>query len=271
MIVVHRRNKIKEKLFDQKSVKVADLVDEFHVSEETIRRDLNELAKEGLIKKNYGGAILVEELNRVSQTVPPVQQRQFQFYEEKDAIGHMAATFVQNEQIVTIDAGSTTWFVAKHLRSLQGLSIISNGINIVEECSKNESSSIYMLGGQLKRNSMSVFGSQTQLELQNYNADIVFLGTSGISLTQGFTSSDWYEAEVKKMMVASGQKKVVLADHSKLEKPGLLSFCPFEAVDMLITSERADPESLKIIADRGVEVVVCPLEGPKQEMKETGR
>ncbi|HET7615526.1 MAG TPA: DeoR/GlpR family DNA-binding transcription regulator [Bacillales bacterium] len=259
MIVVHRRNKIKEMLLDQKSVKVSDLVLEFNVSEETIRRDLNELSKDGFIKKNYGGAILAEELTRTSHTIPPVQQRQLQFYEEKNAIGQTAAKLVKNDQIVVIDAGSTTWFVAKYLKDLRDLSIISNGINIIEECSKNESSSIYMLGGQLKRNSMSSFGPQTQLELQKYNADIVFLGTSGISISQGFTSSDWYEAEVKKMMVASGQKKVVLADHSKLEKPGLLSFCPFEEVDELITSERADPEILKEIESRGVKITVCSI------------
>ncbi|HEX7064287.1 MAG TPA: DeoR/GlpR family DNA-binding transcription regulator, partial [Bacillales bacterium] len=235
MIVVHRRNKIKERLLEQKSVKVADLVNEFQVSEETIRRDLNELAKEGLVEKNYGGAILTEELHRMENVIPPVQQRQFQLFDEKNLIGSRAAQLVQDEQIVVLDAGSTTWFVAKYMNELRDLTVISNGINIIEECSKNESSSIYMLGGQLKRNSMSLYGPQAELELQNYNADIVFLGTSGVSLRHGFMSADLYEAEVKKMMVSVGQKKVVLADHTKLQKPGLISFCAFTDVDILVT------------------------------------
>lgn len=260
MIVVHRRNKIKELLFEQKSVKVADLVNEFRVSEETIRRDLNELAKEGLVEKNYGGAILTEELQRMEYAIPPVQQRQFQFFDEKDLIGKRAAELVKNEQIVILDAGSTTWFVAKYLDQLRDLTIISNGINIIEECSKNESSSIYMLGGQLKRNSMSLYGPQTQHELQKYNADIVFLGTSGVSLRHGFMSADLYEAEVKKMMVSTGQKKVVLADHSKLQKPGLISFSAFSDIDVLITSDLADETILNEIGQFGVEIIVCSTE-----------
>lgn len=260
MIVVHRRNKIKERLFEEKSVKVADLVNEFQVSEETIRRDLNELAKEGLVEKNYGGAILTEELQRMASAIPPIQQRQFQFYDEKNLIGKRAAGLVKDEQIVVLDAGSTTWFVAKYLDQLKDLTVISNGINIIEECSKNESSSIYMLGGQLKRNSMSMYGPQAQLELQKYNADIVFLGTSGVSMRHGFTSADLYEAEVKKMMVSAGQKKVVLADHSKLKKPGLISFCPFEEVDVLITSEMADETVLKEIEQYGIEIIICSAE-----------
>ncbi|HET7658391.1 MAG TPA: DeoR/GlpR family DNA-binding transcription regulator [Bacillales bacterium] len=261
MIVVHRRNKIKEMLYEMKSVKVADLVNEFQVSEETIRRDLNELAKEGLVEKNYGGAILTEELQRMQRTIPPVQQRQFQYYDEKSLIGQRAAELVQDEQIVILDAGSTTWFVAKYLRDLQDLTVVSNGINIIEECSKNESSSIYMIGGQLKRNSMSLYGPHTQQELQRYNADIVFLGTSGVSLRHGFMSADSYEAEVKKMMGSAGQKIVVLADHSKLLKPGLISFCPFHKVDVLVTSDLANQEILDEIERYGVEIIKCSTEG----------
>lgn len=263
MIVVHRRNKIKEMLYELKSVKVADLVNEFQVSEETIRRDLNELAKEGIVEKNYGGAILTEELQRMQKAIPPVQQRQFQFYDEKNLIGERAAQLVQDEQIVILDAGSTTWFVAKYLKDLKDLTVISNGVNIIDECSKNESSSIYMLGGQLKRNSMSLYGPHTQQELQHYNADIVFLGTSGVSLRHGFMSADSSEAEVKKIMVKAGQKKVLLADHSKLLKPGLISFCEFQDVDVLITSDLANQQILNEIKQYGVEIIQCSTESLK--------
>lgn len=262
MIVAHRRNKIKEILLEQHSVKVADLVDEFNVSEETIRRDLNEFVKEGLIKKNYGGAILTKELQRMADAVPPVQQRQFQFSDEKDIIGKKAAELIQDEQIVILDAGSTTWYVAKHMYFSNGLTVISNGLNIVEECSKNDSASIYLLGGKLKRNSMSLFGPQTEIELQKYNADFVFMGTSGISLRQGFTSSDLYEAEIKRAMVSAGQQIIVLADHSKLQKPGLISFCDFEEVDVLITSDLADEAIIQEIENHDVEVVICSTKKP---------
>lgn len=150
MIVVQRRNKIKEILFFQeRSVKVSDLVREFNVSEETIRRDLNQLEQEGLIVKNYGGAILADDLQLAMSHIPPLQQRKFEHYEEKDAIGKRAAELVVEEQIVILDSGSTTWCVAKHLKPTPRLIIVTNGINIADECSSSEDASIFLIGGQL--------------------------------------------------------------------------------------------------------------------------
>ncbi|WHX98102.1 DeoR/GlpR family DNA-binding transcription regulator [Neobacillus sp. DY30] len=258
MLVAERRNTIKQLLFKKGSVKVSELVQLFNVSEETIRRDLNELEYQGLVEKNYGGAILIDQ-GIVNETIPHVDQRKYQYSEEKDSIGKRAAELVKSKQIIIFDAGSTTWYAASHLKNVENITVISNGINIVEECSKNETASIHSLGGELRRNSMSVIGPQAQSELLKYNADIVFLGTSGISLRHGFTSSDLYEAEIKQAMVSAGRKIVMLADHSKLNKAGLVSFCNFDDVDLLITSELADQEVVKKLRAAGLEVDQAPL------------
>ena len=258
MIVVERRNKIKEILLDKKSVKVQDLVKLFHVSEETIRRDLSQLEEDGIVQKNYGGAILVEEVQKPIDFILPVQQRKNQFLQEKYAIGKEAAKLVKNNQIVILDAGSTTWSVAKNLHNADDLTVISNALNIVEECSKNEDAIIYLLGGKLRRNSMSLVGPQMERELQKYNANFVFFGISGFSIKQGFMSSDLYEAEIKRAMVSAGQKIVVLADHSKFHKVGLTSFCKIDDIDILITSDLVEQEILEEIQRRGVEVIVVP-------------
>lgn len=258
MIAIQRRNKIKGLLFEHRSVKVADLVKLFDVSEETIRRDLYQLEREGLIRKNYGGAILVEEIE--STAIPPIQQRKLQFYDEKQAIGKKAAELVQAKQIIILDSGSTTWCMATHLKHLSDLMIVTNGIDIAEECSHNEEASVFLLGGKVIRKSMSLVGPQAEHELQRYNAHYVFLGTSGVSLRKGFTSSDIYEAEIKRAMAGAGQKTIVLADHSKFERQGLVSFSSFQDVDMVITSELADENMLKEIEGEGVQVVVCPVE-----------
>lgn len=259
MIVVQRRNKIKEILLQERSVKVADLVREFNVSEETIRRDLNQLEREGLIQKNYGGAILVEELQNATATVPPIQQRKFQHFEEKDAIGRKAAELVQSEQILILDSGSTTWCIARHLRNVGNLMIVTNGVNVADECSNIEDSSVFLIGGKLIKKSMSLVGPQAEIELQKYNAHYAFLGTSGISLRKGFTSSDIYEAEVKRAMIAAGQKVVIVADHSKFQKQSLISFSSFQDVDILITSDLADEAMLEEIGKMGVQLIICPL------------
>ncbi|MDF2725925.1 MAG: transcriptional regulator, DeoR family [Paenibacillus sp.] len=259
MIAVLRRNKIKEMLLEERSVKVAELVKEFNVSEETIRRDLNQLEREGFVEKNYGGAILVEELQQVMMVIPPVQQRKLQFFDEKDAIGKRAAELVEASQSIIMDSGSTTWCIARHLKGIPDLMVVTNGLNVAEECSQHDDSSIILIGGKLIKKSMSLVGPQAELEIQKYNAHIAFLGTSGISLKKGFTSSDLYEAQVKRSMIAAGQKVVIVADHSKFDRQALVSFSTFQDVDTLITSELVDPTILREIENMGIEVIVCPV------------
>jgi len=255
MIAAERRNIIKDLLIKNKSAKVSDLVKQFNVSEETIRRDLNQLEKEGFLEKNYGGAILVEKKLPIP-SVLPLSERQQQFSREKELIGRKAAELIEEEQTIILDAGTTTWHVATSLAEKGKLTIITNAMNIAEQCTKNEAASIYLLGGKLRRNSLSTVGPQAEEELKKYNANYVFLGTSGISLRHGFTSSDLYEAEMKKAMVSAGYKRVVLADHSKLQKAGLTTFCTFHDVDIFITSDLADKQVLEDIAKSGVEVIV---------------
>ncbi|MFD2611935.1 DeoR/GlpR family DNA-binding transcription regulator [Paenibacillus gansuensis] len=259
MIVAQRRHKIKEMLLQEKSVKVADLVREFDVSEETIRRDLNQLEREGLVQKNYGGAILIDEYLMQASPVPPVQQRKFEYYEEKDAIGRKAAELVQDDQIIIVDSGSTTWCVARHLKQRSRLTVVTNGINIAEEFVENEQTEIFLLGGKVVKQSMSLVGPVAEEELKKYNADYVFMGTSGISLRKGFMSSDIYEAEIKRAMVAAGQKVAVVADHTKLHRQALIAYSTFQDVDILITSSLADPDVLSEIGKLGVQVVVCDV------------
>jgi DeoR/GlpR family transcriptional regulator of sugar metabolism len=270
VIVVQRRSKIKEILIQEGSVKVSDLVRKFEVSEETIRRDLNQLEREGLIKKNYGGGVLIEELQSAMSSILPVQQRKFQFIKEKDAIGKGAAELVKEGSIIILDAGSTTWCVARNMRQIEKYTVVTNSIDIAQECSQIEGSSIFMIGGKLIKKSMSLVGPQSEFDLQKYNADFVFLGTSGISLRKGFTSSDIYEAEIKRAMISTAQKVVVLADHTKFECQGLISFSNFQDVDILITSDLSDEMMLKEIENQGVKVIVCPTEKGSSNYDESG-
>jgi|SRR5690625_918266 len=255
MLVLERQQKIKELLLKNKSVRVSDLGKMFKVSEETIRRDLNKLEEKGMIQKNYGGAVLAEDF-QTNPSILPIGHRQRQYYKEKQLIGKKAAEFIKADQTLIIDAGTTTWHVAKNLSAIDDLMIITNAMNIAEECTRNESNSIYLLGGKLRRNLLSTEGPQAEEELQKYNADYVFLGTSGISLRHGFTSSDLYEAKMKKTMVLAAKKRIVLADHSKLKRAGLISFCNFEEVDTFVTSDLADENILYEIEKLGVEIIV---------------
>ncbi len=260
MFLENRRKEIKRLLLEKKSVKVVDLVKLFDVSEETIRRDLIYLEEKKIAKKTYGGAILLEEIQNSIDFIPTIQKRKTRFYHEKNTIGKEAAKLITNNKIVILDAGTTTWCVANNLREHNNMIYITNGTNVAEEAIQGENSTVYLLGGKLIKKTMSIVGPQTVDEVKKYNADIVFIATSGISLQKGFTSSNIYETDVKKAMVTAGQKVVVVADHSKFKKQGLKTFAMFEDIDVLITSELVDSAILDEVKRFGVEIITCKIE-----------
>ncbi len=257
-----RRHRIKEILLQDGRVRVADLVQLFNVSDETIRRDLDQLVDEGIVQRSHGGAVLVETVQTAIAAIPPVHLRTLEYSAEKDAIGRAAASLVGDGQTVIIDAGSTTWNVARHLQSCRDVTIITNSLDVAQECAKSPYLSIHMIGGRLIPRSMCLVGPQAEKELRRYHADISILGATGISLDKGFACTDIFEAETKRAMAESADRVAVVADHSKLHKRGLVSFAHLEDVDLLISSALVEPTVRAEYAAKGVAVVACPIGEP---------
>lgn len=265
MFAEERRHRIKEMLLKDGRVRVIDLVGAFGVSDETIRRDLDQLAEEGIIQRSHGGAVLADHVRSAIAAIPSVHQRTLQFSTEKDTIGRAAAGLVKDGQMVIIDAGSTTWNVARHLSNCREVTVVTNSLAVAQECAKNSNLTIHMTGGRLIPRSMCVVGPQAEAELRRYHAHLAILGATGISPDKGFACTDIFEAETKRAMVGSAERVVVVADHSKLLKRGLVSFALLEDVDMLITSTLADRAILSEIEARGVKVLACPVGEPCSE------
>lgn len=262
MFAAERRHRIKEILLKDGRVRVTDLVALFGVSDETIRRDLDQLVEEGVVQREHGGAVLADNVRSAIAAIPPVHQRTLQFSAEKDAIGRAAAALIEDGQMVIIDAGSTTWNVARYLRNCRDVTIITNSLDVAQECAKNPSLNIHLTGGRLIPRSMCVVGPQAEAELRRYHAHLAILGTTGISLDKGFACTDIFEAETKRAMAGSAERVIVVADHSKLLKRGLVSFALMSDVDVLITSALADPTIVAEIRARGIHVIACPVGEP---------
>lgn len=139
MLSATRRQKIKEILMEKKSVTVTELCNIFNVSDETIRRDLKKLEQEGIIEKNYGGAILKEGVS----IVPPISQRSKEFIQEKERIALEAINRIKEGMVVILDTGTTTQQIARKLKSFQHITVITNGINIVNELITNNSINLF--------------------------------------------------------------------------------------------------------------------------------
>lgn len=229
----------------------------FNVSEETIRRDLKKLEDKKIAERTYGGAFLNRDFESSKHSVPVLEKRLQKNRLEKIGIAKKAVDLILNNRFILLDAGSTTGYIAKRLIKTdfeKTISIITNGLNVAEHCSKNNNINVYLLGGALRSNTLSLVGPQAIEEIKKYNIDIAFLGTTGISLQRGFSSSNINEIEVKKTMVAESKKVIVVSDHSKFAKEGLKAYCNFEDVDALITSELVNKKTISKIEDMGVKV-----------------
>lgn len=246
-------------------IKVEELAAFFGVSSRTIRRDLEKLEQNGLLKRTYGGAMTT----RADDSEPTMDIRGDFFALEKQRIGKAAADMVRDGDAVMLDSGTTVHQVARYLKMRRGLTVVTNAINIVNELANCEGITLLVTGGTLRPSTFSLVGAQAQEILKKINADWAFIGTSGITVRQGFTNTNLFEAEVKRAMIASARRVVVLADHSKFGKVSFASFASLEEVDQIITDSGVAEEELRPIRDTGVDVMVVSLEKASQESCET--
>jgi DeoR/GlpR family transcriptional regulator of sugar metabolism len=210
----------------------------FSVSEMTIRRDLDELQKQGLLKRTYGGAAATESaFFEVS-----LRAKMAQFVDEKERIGKAAADMVRDGHTVLLSGGSTTFQVAKDLKCKR-ITVVTNALNIASELLTCSQIKILVVGGILSQSSACSVGPQAVAFLQEVRADILFLGVEGIDVSGGLTVPDVIEAHTNRAMVKSAGQTVVVVDHSKLGRNALSTIAPIDGVDLII-SDKGAPEHI---------------------------
>lgn len=219
---------------------VAELAQEFHVSEMTIRRDLAELEGQRALQRTYGGATVYDPaFFEVS-----LQTKTTQFVEEKRRIGKAAADLVKDGDIIILDAGSTTMLVAKFLKTKR-LTVITNALNIAADLSDCSNIQLYIAGGHLRQGVLAIVGPETSSFFENIRADKVFLGVEGVDIKGGVMVPELNEAHTKRAMAKSAKEVIVVADHSKIGRSTLSTIVPLSKVTMLITGHEADGDVLE--------------------------
>lgn len=250
---VERQALILERLRTNGSISAAALADEFGLSTETIRRDLIGLEKAGSLRRVHGGAVLGTHRG----FVPDVRQRGSLMTAEKTAIAELAATLVPVAALVLVDGGTTAQAFAEVYPLDRATTVVTPSLTVATALLERPAGSVHTLGGEVSPRTWSEGGSWTVRALENIHADLVFLGCSGLSATQGATTSDQVDGNVKRAMVAAARRVVVLADSSKIGSQHLTVFAEPGEIDVLITGRRADPQELERIAASGVEVMLA--------------
>lgn len=237
MLPQERYRKLIDYLQEHEIIKIDTLMELFHISIETARRDLNHLEKEGLIKKIYGGAALV----RTEVREPAASDRMFRNLKEKTAIGKQCAEFIDDGDSVLIEVGTTTLQVAKALKGKQNLKIITNSIHVINELMDTDFE-LYVIGGRVRHGEGSISGAIAMAELEKLHIGKAIISAGGITPEEGLSDYHIEEALLRKKIIDQSHETIVAADTSKFGRDVLAHICPISAVDLIITGANLDPD-----------------------------
>jgi len=249
-----RRSQIVDKITKERMVKITDLVSEYQVSIETIRRDLEYLEKHGYLKRVYGGAVR----DGLFGQEPEYENRAIINYENKRAIGAKAAELIEDGDILFIDLGTTALEVAKCLARKKGLSVITNATQIARTMVAGGDCRVILLGGEMRRGELSVSGFLTDENLQYFHANKAIIGVGGITVGGGITDYHVDEANTRRQMIKRVDEVIAVADFSKFGVTAMNSCCPTSCIDILVTDWTTPAKAVAEYGQAGVKVVVAP-------------
>lgn len=233
MLSQERHKLILEKLEKDSVVYLNDLVELFKISESTIRRDLNTLDKEGLLKKVHGGATSLKEI-KINTTDDKVEYRQSLNMNEKLKIAKYAATLIADNDLVYIDSGTTTELMIDFIKDTRAI-FVTNGIVHARKLIQKKCTT-YILGGEVKLATEAIVGSETVNALRKYNFTKGFFGSNGIDIERGLTTPDIREAMVKEEALNRCKERFVLCDKSKFDKVSSITFAEIKKIKIITTN-----------------------------------
>ena len=248
-----RRQQILQLLVEHGNVQVSELVERFGVSAVTIRADLTHIESQGLATRSHGGANLV----RTPPQEHDIHEKDALNLPMKDSIGAHAARLVKPGDNIIIDSGSTTMTLARHLRGHREVTVMTNGLNIAWELANAPGVELLLTGGLLRKQSLSLQGSQAEASLNSYGFDTLFLGVDGLDLQFGLTTHHEAEASLNHRMVERARRIVVLTDASKFGRVSLHRIARLDQVHTVITDAGIDSEYLEGLQRLGIEVIIA--------------
>lgn len=232
MLTEERRSQIVKLVEERKSIYVQELMSIYNASESTIRRDLTELDHKGLLTKVHGGAIALE--NPISTLDVSVIERANLNKEGKDKIAKYAAELITSDDIVFIDAGTTTGIMIDYIvgTDAANATFVTNGL-IHGRRLAALGCTVYMPSGQVKDKTEALIGADTCAYLEKMNFTKCFIGSNGVTISEGLTTPDKHEALVKEIAINHSKNKYILADYSKFDSISAISFAEFKNVTII--------------------------------------
>ena len=251
MLTLERQNAIRDILHREKAVSITTLSDRFATSTASIRRDLEKLEQQGLVKRTYGGAVLIEG---VTEEIP-LRVREIEQKEAKQKIAGIAARFIADQDTIFMDSSSTTNELTGFLSEKKAITVITNGIRAMTELSVQSNVEVYGISGKLRKPSLSMVGNQAETSVTNFWGSKLFFSCTGMWLSHGAMDYSDAEAEVRKKMMSVSQEVILLCDHTKFDRPAFYKICSFSQIHILITDQKLNSQWETLLQQSGVEIV----------------
>lgn len=228
---IKRTDEIEKYILSQKKVSMTELYELFNVSENTIRRDLKEILENGNVKKVYGGVIAIERNPSLS-----FENRKILNKDLKEKIGLKAASYIQDNDVVYIDSGTTTLEILEGIKT-KNVKVFTNNLDFINAALAYPNIEIICLAGKLNRKMNSFVGKETLKILELFNIQKAFIAASGVSIKYKITNSSSDESAIKQMAMKKSQEIFLMVDSSKFDKVGLVTFSDFSEIDVVITDK----------------------------------
>ncbi|MEO3753140.1 DeoR/GlpR family DNA-binding transcription regulator [Streptomyces sp. B6B3] len=249
-----RRDVILRMLGESERLEVAELTRHLGVSGMTIRRDLDELQQDGVLRRVHGGAVRRER--------SPFEIRRVARAEEKRRIAARAAALVADGDSVGIDTGTTAHSVARALRGKRDLVVVTNSIHAAGEFqgpaqgTPGASAKVLLAGGVIAPD-MCLVGALAVETIRRLHVNKLVLGCGGLTAERGFTYFDIEEAEVRRALLDIAESVIVVMDHTKFGRTETISVARLEQVDVVVTDAEPPPPYPRLCRDSGVELVIA--------------
>lgn len=255
MYAEERQQEMARRIADEGRLSVAALAREFDVTTETVRRDLSALERIGLVRRVHGGAVPASSLRVIESGL---SERDEAATAEKDRIAKAALELLPpSGSTVLMDAGSTTSRLVSKLPPDHALVVVTHAVPLAARLTSFPHVELHLLPGRVRTTTQAAVGVDTVRALEGLRADVAFLGTNGLTPEHGLSTPDRDEAAVKRAMVMSARRVVVLTDASKVGSDATVRFASLDEVDVIVTDGGVPPEERRRLAAAGPELIIA--------------
>jgi len=254
-----RQNEILASVKSRGACSIVELAQQLEVSDETIRRNIKPLVREGLVEKVHGGIVLSQK----QEPEPPFAKRMNERVEAKKLISTLVAGIIEDGDSIMLDTGSTTAYVARALSEHRNLSVVTNCTEIARTLAREPSNRVHICGGALRVDDWATFGSAAIDFVRQFHVNCAILSIGGVTDGGAFMDYHLEEAEFSRAVIAQAKKTIVVADHSKFGNSNFIKVCDFDRVDMVIV-DQAPPANINAAFDEAGVVVIDAQEKRKE-------